>query len=221
MKPLFTALLFLLIIPLVDGSPVRQRVNLEVPLVAQGKMLCGPATIEMLFRYWGVDEYNQYDIARAMLAQFPDSIRYNKSGILDTDPVDWDKYPGTAIINMRDFLKRYAKTDSFMLEYEPVSEAEKISKREELFSKLRWYVSNGIPVIVHQYRELPKSRGHYRIVTGYDEANKTVYLNDANGGKRIIQSYEKFLTLWNVNQQWLHYNAIAFNIERRQLHVEL
>ena len=157
----------------------------------------------------------------AMLEQFPNSIRYNSSGVYQAYPINWDKYPGTATINMRDFLKRFAKTDNFALEYEPASIQDKVIEREVLFNRLKWYVSNGIPVIVHQYRVLPKARGHYRIVTGYDETEKLVYLNDSNGGKRIVQSYENFLKLWNVDDRWLHYNAIAFNIDRRQLNVEL
>lgn len=221
MKYLFAALLTLLLASSLHASSIKQRVYLNVPVVAQGKLLCGPATIEMLFRYWGVDSYDQYDIARAMLEQFPNSIRYQKSGIYDSYPINWDRYPGTATINMRDFLKRFAKTDYFMLEYEPVSMKQKVIEREALFSKVKWYVSNRIPVIVHQYRNLPKSRGHYRIVTGYDENEKVVYLNDANGGRRIVQSYDNFFKLWNVDTRWLHYTGIAFNVDRRSLNVEL
>ena len=221
MKSVFVALLILLFVSSVHGYSIKQHVELDVPLVKQGKLLCGPATIEMLFQYWGVDKYNQYDIARSLLEQFPDSKRYKKSGILDTRPVNFDKYPGTSIINMREYLKRFARTKNFNLEYEPASMKEKISKREELFTKVKWYVSNSIPVIVHQYWKLPESRGHYRIVTGYDENKKMVYLNDANGGKRIVQSYEKFLKLWNFNRRWLHYNAIVFNVDRKPLNVEL
>ncbi|MEJ2620341.1 MAG: C39 family peptidase [Candidatus Thiodiazotropha sp.] len=200
---------------------IKNRVQLEVPLVKQGKSLCGPATIEMLFRYWGVDQYSQYDIARSLLNQFPTSKRYKDSGILSTDPIDWDKYPGTGTINMREFLKRFGKTVNIMLEHESVSESEKIKQKKRMFQRVKKYLSDGIPVIVHQYWKLPKSRGHYRIVTGYDEFKKVVYLNDANPGKMRTQSYEKFMKLWNFDQRWLHYNAIAFNIERRLINIKL
>jgi len=198
-------------------AATKLYVRLDVPLVKQGRMLCGPATIEMLLRYWGVNRYDQYDIARSMLEQFGESARYKKSGILDTNPTDWGKYPGTGTINMREFLKRFAKTWNIMLENEPKSYKLKKQEEEKQFRKVKEYLSNGIPVIVHQYWKLPKSRGHYRIVTGYDEYRNEVYLNDANGGKHVIQSYEKFLRLWNVDQRWLHYNAIAFNIEKQHL----
>lgn len=218
-RVLITLLILLFVLPV--QAFTRQRVTLDVPIVKQGKMLCGPATIEMLFRYWGVNQYDQYDIALSILEQFPNSKRYKKSGIMNTKPIDWDKYPGTGTINIREFLKRFGLTQNFMLEYEPPSEQSNKIKREQLFRKVKEHIANKIPVIVHQYWKLPKSRGHYRIVTGYDETKREVYLNDAHGGKRLVQSYEKFLDLWNFNQRWLHYNAIAFNVDGSHLRVNL
>ncbi len=67
----------------VSSTPsIQASVKLDVPLVKQGKNLCGPATIEMLFRYWGVDDYDQYDIAYNLLRQFSESGRVKRSGIL-------------------------------------------------------------------------------------------------------------------------------------------
>jgi hypothetical protein len=217
-------LFFLLVISCFSLSVeagIKRIVQLDVPVVKQGKSLCGPATIEMLFRYWGVDKYSQYDIASSLLKQFPNSKRYRDSGILGTNPIDWSKYPGTGTINMREFLKRFGKTTNIMLEHESTNPSEKNKQKNRLFERVKRYLSDGIPVIVHQYWKLPKSRGHYRIVTGYDENKKIVYLNDANPGKMLTQSYEKFLKLWNFDQRWLHYNAIAFNTERRLLDVKL
>ena len=218
MKQTVLALLVLLFTCSTEAG-IKESVKLDVPIVAQGKSLCGPATIEMLFRYWGVDEYDQYDIAKAILQQFPNSKRYVKSGILKTYPIDWDRYPGTGTINMREFLKRFGRTHNFMLKHEPPSEEQKTAQREQLFNEVKEHVSYGVPVIVHQYWKLPKSRGHYRIVTGYDESKKVVYLNDAHGGKRIKQSYDVFLKLWNVDRKWLHYNGIVFNSDRKQLDI--
>ena len=59
------------------------------------------------------------------------------------------------------------------------------------------------------------------MVTGYDDEKREVYLNDASPGQAIVQSYENFLTLWNVDKPWLHYNAIVFNTTKRPLKVEL
>ena len=111
---------YILLFSIVVESNVAERVKLDVPVINQGRALCGPATIEMVFRYWGVTDYDQY----------------------------W-RGKGT--------------------------------------------------------------NGHYRVVTGYDDKTKTVYLNYANPGKKHTQSYGKFFELWNVDEQWLHYNAIVFN----------
>ncbi|MBU0479839.1 MAG: C39 family peptidase [Proteobacteria bacterium] len=220
MKRLLVTLLFL-VLALPSHAAIKPSVQLNVPLVNQGKMLCGPATMEMLFRYWGVYDYDQYDIAGSLLKQFSQTERYRKSGILKTDPVDWNKYPGTGTINMREFLKRFGRTHNMMMEYEPDSSEAKVRKRDELFYKVKEYVSNGIPVVVHQYWRLPKAKGHYRVVTGYNESRREVYLNDADGGKRLVQTYDDFLKLWDVNQRWMHYNAIVFNTDRQRLNITL
>ncbi|WP_281423926.1 C39 family peptidase [Oceanobacter mangrovi] len=199
------------------GASIKNRVQLNVPVVKQGESLCGPATIEMLFRYWGVNEYNQYDIADSILVQFSNSRRYIDSGILKTNPIDWSRYPGTGTINMRGFLERFGETKNIMLEYGPVSAEQK----NKMFYVVKKYLSDGIPVIVHQYWRMPTSRGHYRVVTGYDEDKKIVYLNDANPGRKITQTYEEFMQLWNFDQRWLHYNAIIFNLDRSSLDVQL
>jgi len=89
-----------------SATSLPASVKLDVPLVKQGKNLCGPATIEMLLRYWGVDKYDQYDIAYNLLLEFAESKRVKQSGILKTTPLDWSLYPGTGTINMRKFLKR-------------------------------------------------------------------------------------------------------------------
>ena len=40
-------------------------VQLNVPFVQQSEgRLCGPAAIEMVFRFWGEEGYDQYDVAR-------------------------------------------------------------------------------------------------------------------------------------------------------------
>lgn len=221
MKRLLYILLLLSFLAPAHGFAIKQQMYLDVPLVAQGKLLCGPATIEMLFRYWGIEDYDQYNIALSMLVHFHESQRYQQSGIYHSSPIDWQLYPGTPVTTMRDFLQHFAETDQFMLEHEPVTEQEKISEWHKVFYRLKWYVSHGIPVIVHQYRKLPKSRGHYRLVTGYDENRKIVYLNDADGGRRIVQPYEEFQKLWNFDGRWLHYNATAFNVDRKRLNVKL
>ena len=40
-------------------------------------------------------------------------------------------------------------------------------------------------------------------------------------GKKITQSYDEFFEKWNVNEPWLHYNAIAFNTDNKKLNIKL
>lgn len=196
-------------------------VKLDVPLVKQGKNLCGPATIEMLLRYWGVDKYDQYDIAYNLLLEFAESKRVKQSGILKTTPLDWSLYPGTGTINMREFLKRFAIVENLKLK--SLSPDKYLASKEgnRQFEIVKKYVANGIPVIVHQYWGEVGSKGHYRLVTGYDEEKREIYLNDSNHGVSITQNYDRFLELWNVNEPWLHYNAIIFNKNRTVIRPDL
>jgi len=188
--------------------------KLDVPLVQQGKNLCGPATIEMLFRYWGNDEYDQYDIAYSLLQQFSETDRVKRSGILQTDPIDWSLYPGTGTINMREFLKRFAAVKNPMLQSIPANTFIASKEANSRLEEVKRYIARGIPVIVHQYWGEVGSNGHYRIAIGYDDSKGEMYLNDSNHAEVITQSYERFLELWNVDEPWLHYNAIVFNDNR-------
>lgn len=195
-------------------SSIDAKVRLDVPLVKQGKALCGPATIEMLFRYWGVEDFDQYDIAYNILLQFKDSKRVRRSRILDTSPIDWSLYPGTSTSNMRDFLKRFSSVQNPKLKNVPFNKDLVSIEAINRFKELKRHVSNGVPVIVHQYWGNVGSNGHYRIVTGYDDEHRIVYLNDSTEGKVVSQSYDRFLELWNVDEAWLHFNAIVFNFTK-------
>ncbi|MEJ2045905.1 MAG: C39 family peptidase [Reinekea sp.] len=196
----------------VSSTPsIPESVKLDVPLVKQGKNLCGPATIEMLFRYWGVDDYDQYDIAYNLLRQFSDSGRVKRSGISQTAPIDWRLYPGTGTINMREFLKRFATVENSKLRKIPADAHLAQMEADNRFETLKRYIASGVPVIVHQYWGEVGSNGHYRIAIGYDNTKREVYLNDSTNGAVTTQSYERFLELWNVDEPWLHYNAIIFN----------
>jgi hypothetical protein len=200
---------------------ILDRVNLDVPTVKQGHALCGPATIEMIFRYWGITKYDQYDIAYNILLFNPAAKRVKKSGILKTDKIEWKRYPGTGTSAMREFLKQFSETKNH--KFKTLSNDPHIAEKQKhkIWKIIQRYLSSGIPVIVHQYWKGKKSSGHYRVLTGYDEHRKIVYLNDANPGKKITQSYDRFFELWNVDEPWLHYNAIAFNTSGEALDVKL
>ena len=183
------------------------------------KSMCGPACIEMVFRYWGVDGWDQRRIVAGILELFPDTPRYLKSGILETDPTDLTIYPGTGTITMRRFLGRFGEVENLKVETVD-DEARHERDREDMFAHLEACLAAGVPVIVHQYTSRKIHVGHYRVVTGYDAGRQVLQLNDprplARGGGRIEQSVEDFLFLWNVDEPWLHYNALVFTPAKRE-----
>ncbi|MCF6440518.1 C39 family peptidase [Pseudoalteromonas luteoviolacea] len=216
------AIVFVLIsLCFVAEAKNSQKIVLNVPLVEQGKKLCGPATIEMIFKYWGIKDYTQYDIAESILNQYGDMPVFIRSGVLNNYPRNWADYPGTKVTYLQGFLQRFGKTRSITVD-KSQDLAENIDeKRAQLFNHIKAYIASGIPVIVFQYWELPKSQSHYRVVVGYDEAKRLVYLNDAKGAKRVVQTSEEFLNLWNVEHPRLRYYAVAFNTERKKINIEL
>jgi hypothetical protein len=203
------------------NAQILDRIKLNVPTVKQGKALCGPATIEMVFRYWGINKYDQYDIAYNILKFNPEAKRVKKSGILETSQIDWERYPGTGTSTMRKFLKQFSSTKNHRYKRLSSDPAKADKQKDNVWRIVQEYLSEGIPVIVHQYWKGANSRGHYRVVTGYDNYRKQVFLNDASPGRKITQSYDEFFKKWNVNEQWLHYNAIAFNIDNKELNIKL
>ncbi|ESP94777.1 MULTISPECIES: C39 family peptidase [Pseudoalteromonas] len=205
----------------VNEAKNSQKIVLNVPIVEQGKKLCGPATIEMIFKYWGIKHYTQYDIAESILHHYEDAPVFVRSGILNNYPRDWADYPGTKVTYLQGFLEQYGKTRSIKLG-KKMDGAESVDeKRAQLFNHVKTYIASGIPVIVFQYWELPKSQSHYRVVVGYDEAKRLVYLNDAKRARRVVQTYEEFLNLWNVEHPRLRYYAVAFNTERKKIQIQL
>ncbi|MBU42426.1 MAG: hypothetical protein CMN76_04345 [Spirochaetaceae bacterium] len=222
---------------LITGTdPVSQRkVLLDVPLVRQPRAkLCGPAAIEMVFRYWGEKRFDQYDIARAMAVMFhSESGRFKDSAIVQelrehsqNGFVDWKKYPGTGTYNMREFLKQFAPTVNPRIKRLPEEEADAAKVRDRFFLEMKGHLDSGSPVIVHQWYDERFRSQHYRVVTGYDDLRRILFLNDPAEG-RIEMSYEQFLKLWNVDENWLSYNNIVFNryaparVKKGELRVKL
>ena len=66
-------------------------------------------------------------------------------------------------------------------------------------------------MIVHQWIDGERKDQTFRVVTGYDEDKQLVFLNDPALGAMEL-SYSAFLGLWKVDQEWLAYHYIAFNV---------
>ncbi|MEJ2612377.1 MAG: C39 family peptidase [Candidatus Thiodiazotropha sp.] len=144
-------LIFLLTFPVLVNAKDDEVVILDVPVVKQGRALCGPATIEMVFRYWGITDYDQYDIAYNILLFNPNVKRVKNSKILQSKVINWKLYPGTGTSTMRDFLKQLSTTKNH--KFKSISTDYKYSEKQKkrIWGIVKGYLSNDIPVIVHQY----------------------------------------------------------------------
>lgn len=202
---------------LVTGTnPVSRRVvRLNVPLVRQaGGPLCGPAAIEMLFRFWGERRHSQYDIARALVLRFQNEGRYRDSAVLAQiragGKIDWRTFPGTGTYYLREFLVPIAPTRNPRVRSLPADPTRAGALRDRFFRELKGHLDAGVPVIVHQWYDARHRSQHYRVVTGYDDVRGLIFLNDPQDG-RLEMSDERFLDLWRVEEDWLPYNYIVFN----------
>ena len=188
---------------------------LEVPLTQQAKgPMCGPASIEMVLKFWGDYRYNQYDIAEQIGKQFAEEKRFKNSNFLKHGQAIFTDYPGTPAYIMVRYLRNWASTKKFSLKSLPQDQSILDQKFSEVLSWLKNHINKGIPIIVHQYWKGNKSTGHYRVVTGYDDDKKIVYLNDPKAGQ-VTQTYSEFKRKGAVKGKWLPYYSIAFNLERK------
>lgn len=188
-------------------------VQLNVPLVQQAEgRLCGPAAIEMVFRFWGEVSYDQYEIATQIAKEFSSEKRFKNNAYAHSgQPGD---YPGTPVYIMRKYLETRGTSEKYSLKELP-SQADVLEQKyQKAFTWIKNHLDRGVPVIIHQYWASTSSTGHYRVVTGYDEHKKLVYLNDAKAGK-IEQTYEEFKKKGAFRGKWMPYYSIAFNSDRR------
>ncbi|KZW98867.1 hypothetical protein JL49_20690 [Pseudoalteromonas luteoviolacea] len=101
---------FILMLPLLSDAQNTQKIILNVPLVEQGEELCRLATIGMIFKYLGVKQYSQYDIAESILHQYEDAPVFVESGILNNYPRNWNSYPDVKVTYLEGFLlERFGK----------------------------------------------------------------------------------------------------------------
>lgn len=89
-------------------------VQLSVPLVQQAEgRLCGPAAVEMVFRYWREQSFDQYDIARQIATEFSSEKRFKNNAYAQSgQPGD---YPGTPVYILRKYLEARGTSEKYSL----------------------------------------------------------------------------------------------------------
>ncbi len=127
---------------------------------------CGPAALSMALSYYGINK-SQEELGR-------DLRPYQVSGG-DND----DK--SVTLEELAEKSKEFNLTPY----HRPNGDIEKI----------KYFISNDIPVITRTYLKPGEDIGHYRVIKGYDESG--IIQDDSLQGKNLRYSYEDFNKLWD------------------------
>ncbi len=142
--------------------------NLSLPkLYLQTMNNCGPAALSMVFAYYGVDQSQQ---------TIGDVLRpyQNPTGNNDNKGVFMDQ------------MLAYAESSGFVAFHRVNGDLD----------TLRALVSNNIPVVVQTLMSLNDDIGHFRIVTGYSDAQQQIIQTDPYRGANLRYSFSDFLEMW-------------------------
>lgn len=128
---------------------------------------CGPATLSMIFYYFG-QQIDQFELGNQMRPyQIPSGDNDDKSVNMD-EFVLWSEKYG---------MKGIYRVDGDI-------------------TLMKTFLTNDIPVIVRTHLNTEEDIGHYRILKGYDDINKTLFQDDSYQGKDLSYSYDGFNTIW-------------------------
>jgi tetratricopeptide (TPR) repeat protein len=128
---------------------------------------CGPATLSMVFAYYGVDQSQQ--AIGSILRPFQDPTGNN-----DDKSVFMDE------------MTAYAESSGFATFHRVNGDLD----------TLRALVSHNLPVVVQTLLDPNGDIGHFRIVTGYSDAQQRIVQTDPYRGANLGYSYSDFLGMW-------------------------
>lgn len=150
---------------------------------------CGPATLAMILNYWGEDT-NQQILGLQMRPH------QNALGINDDKSV--------FAFEFITFSNKYGY--------------EAIARPNGTIEMLKKFMANDIPVVVRTWLHPNEDIGHFRIVRGFDEANKTILQNDSYEGKDLNYTYDTFLDMW---QPFNYGYIVVYPKEKQELVSEI
>jgi len=159
--------------------PIRQsqRVN----------NLCATASAEMVLRYYGRSDLDQYEIGESVCGMVEEYKR--KYPDSDPKPCIWPNYPET----YQPILAEYIRNLGFNIKNTRAkfNQSSGVVDQDRI-AEFMSFVRQGIPTIVHV-------EGHYLLVVGYDDDNQKLFYNDPANGERMEVSYLEF---FNRNNGW-------------------
>lgn len=153
--------------------------TLKVPYVKQfNENSCGPAALEMVYRFFGLNNVSQEEIFNKYKKQNPESLN-NDFYVLTQDLVEDAISQG--------FKNSYINRINLL-------------DKGEILNNIQDFLKRGIPMIVCQQftKELPRI-GHFRIILGLSKNKETIYVHDPHpqfGGDIKKWSTDQFINFW-------------------------
>lgn len=159
----------------IDGALMHQQIN---------AFFCGPATLEMIFDFWGED-IDQKSIANV--------ARTSSQGTFTWDMVRTGHFShlsagrGSHEAPTNGFSERKLGYASF-----------NYSSDTFWWEDLKALIASDIPVILLMKWAPDDDTGHYRLIVGYDETKKVVYFMDSWGRNFKRKSNPDGTITWNM-----------------------
>jgi hypothetical protein len=160
---------------------------------------CGPASLEMVFNYYGRD-ISQYEIADAARTISP---------------------PGTTYTDDMRRASHFSDLSSSVGNDEPAHTCTGYTGRglgyagfehsgSYWLNDLKTLINSGYPIIVLTEYTAGSGQGHYRVVVGYDDSTSEIIVHDPwntswggpYGGPNLRLSYSTFQSLWGYSSYW-------------------
>lgn len=128
---------------------------------------CGPATLSMALKWYGINAPQEELASKMRPYQHPKGDNDDKT-IFTYEFVDWAKEYGV----------------------------EAVGRVNGDIDLIKRFISNGFPVVVKTWLKQGEDIGHFRFVTGYDEEKQIIYFDDSYDGPNEKMKYYDFLSLW-------------------------
>ncbi|OGM05686.1 hypothetical protein A2125_00170 [Candidatus Woesebacteria bacterium GWB1_43_5] len=136
---------------------------------------CGPASLSMTLRYFGIS-VSQHTLG--------DQLRPYQVASGDND----DK--STTLPEMA----KKAESYGLLAYHRPNGNIELIKQ----------FISAGIPIITRTWTKVNEDIGHFRVIKGYDDAKGVIIQDDSLQGENLEFSYDEFNILWSkFNYEYL------------------
>lgn len=130
---------------------------------------CGPASLSMALYYFGIHKTQ---------AELGYDIRPYQNATGDNDD-------------------KSSSLDELALEAEKFGLSAYVRPNGNM-QTMKQFVAQGLPVVVETTLTTTDDIGHYRVVKGYDDSNKTILEDDSFQGHNVTYSYTDLHTMWKM-----------------------